>query len=103
MADDIITINSVGVGQSIDNASVVRSTGVTVDRQRISLKGDLYADQPPLLEIYLLQLIELSRQQLVELKIQSTLLVEGFSRQPIGLDDLVKLRDDLAFNDPQPR
>ena len=106
MADDVVTISTIGTGQYIDNASVQRASGLTVDRQRVTLKGDLYADAPPLIEIYLLQMIELQRQQLVEMKIQNFILQETQNGLPGAtrlLDDIEVMRRDPAFNDVQPR
>ena len=103
MADDVVVISTVGTGQSIDNAAVTRADGKVVERQRITLKGDLTAEQPALIEVYLLQLIELTRQLLAEAKIQSHLIQEGFSSNPVN-ENLENLRlMTSAWNDLQPR
>ena len=104
MADDIIAVSTTGTSvQNIDNTSVKRPDGTLVDRQRIVLKGDLDFQQPPLMELYLIELLELQRQTLLELKVQTYIFREMFSGGDIAMDDIEAMRRDPSVNDPQQR
>lgn len=102
MADDVIQIQNTGAPtQNIDNTSVVRPDGLVVDRQRVALKNDTSFTEPPLVERYMLEVIELLREIRTENRMQSQFLFEKFFAMIGAADVMEHLRRDNYMNDPR--